>query len=99
MIRGDGPARIPPPHLVLADLAADIEREHRLAIASARDVVAHAIAAGRLLLRAKRQIGHGSWLPWLAENCPSVSIRTGQLYMAIFAQPLKKVKSRSVGKN
>jgi len=83
MIRGDGPARIPPPHLVLADLAADIEREHRLAIASACDAVAHAIAAGRLLLQAKRQIGHGGWLPWLAAKCPSVSIRSAQVYMRL----------------
>ena len=38
--------------------------------------------AGRLLIQAKDQVGHGGWLPWLKANT-SVSERTAQAYMKV----------------
>src|SRR6266516_4307726 len=53
------------------------------AIVAARKGIEHALAAGSLLLEAKALVPHGQWLPWLAENCPTVSERMAQRYMLI----------------
>lgn len=42
----------------------------------------HAVRAGMLLIEAKKQVSHGQWLPWLAENC-AVAERTAQIYMQV----------------
>jgi hypothetical protein len=60
----------------LADLAAQIEREHGFAVSAARNAVEHVVRCGRLLREAKAKLPHGQWLPWLEKHCPSVSIRT-----------------------
>lgn len=65
----------------LADLAARIKSEHEAVAIALKDSVRHAIAAGEMLLEAKKQVGqHGQWLPWLREYC-TISERTAQLYM------------------
>jgi hypothetical protein len=38
--------------------------------------------AGELLRAAKRQLGHGCWLPWLSANC-AIPERTAQIYMRV----------------
>jgi len=63
-------------------LAADIRREHEAVAAALKDSLAHAIAAGELLLEAKTQLAHGQWLPWLRDHC-TISERTAQLYMRV----------------
>ena len=40
------------------------------------------IMQGQTLLRAKVLIPHGLWLDWLAANCPQLSARNAQRYMA-----------------
>ena len=67
---------------VLGDLAARIAVEHAAAAASLQAAVAHAIACGELLIKAKAQLAHGEWLPWLASNC-HLSPRTARLYMQL----------------
>jgi hypothetical protein len=42
----------------------------------------HALHCGELLLAAKKLVGHGEWLPWLAANC-TVSERTAQAYIRV----------------
>lgn len=64
----------------LAAISLEIAAEHEKAQASATAAVAHAIRAGELLLRAKEQLPHGQWLPWLSANC-SFSERTAQRYI------------------
>jgi hypothetical protein len=64
----------------LVDLAARIKAEHEATAAALKDSVAHAMAAGDLLIEAKAQLAHGQWLPWLTEHC-AISERTAQLYM------------------
>ena len=64
----------------LPDLAARIRIEHRAASDKLSEALAHAMAAGDLLIEAKEQIPHGGWLPWLATNV-EISDRTAQLYM------------------
>ncbi len=49
-------------------LAAEIRRHAEQAEADYMSAVAHAIRAGELLSEAKSQVGHGEWLPWLAEH-------------------------------
>ena len=77
-----------PPEAVesLDDLAQQINAEtlaagdaYRIARAADDKGSAHAIAAGRLLIRAKETVGHGKWLSWLVQNC-EVEVRTAQLY-------------------
>ena len=64
----------------LADLAARIRIEHRAASDKLSEALAHAMAAGDLLIEAKAQIPHGGWLPWLEVNV-EISDRTAQVYM------------------
>jgi hypothetical protein len=44
--------------------------------------LAHAIAAGELLIEAKAQLKHGQWGPWLAEHC-AIPDRTARLYVRL----------------
>ena len=67
----------------LATLAAEINAEHDAAENHARKAIDHARAAGEKLLQAKVGVAHGQWLPWLAANCPRLSIRRSQEYMRV----------------
>jgi hypothetical protein len=73
-----GSAASPP----LADIAVRINEAHDQVSASARSTIEAAMEAGRLLIQAKDQVGHGGWLPWLKANT-SVSERTAQAYMKL----------------
>jgi hypothetical protein len=63
-------------------LAAQINQAHDLACRSAQSAISHAIAVGEGLLEAKALLGHGEWLPWLAENF-DFSERTAQKYIRL----------------
>ena len=67
----------------LRHLAAAINREHAAAIEAARTAVEHAVRCGQLLIKAKSDLGHGEWLPWLKGNCSAISERTAQAYMRL----------------
>lgn len=67
----------------LDDLAAAIHREHSHAQEALKMSLAHAIKAGELLTEAKRQLGHGRWLPWLATKA-KIPPRTAQVYLKLF---------------
>jgi ParB family chromosome partitioning protein len=67
----------------LAELARQIAEAHRECEAAQLRAVEKAAAAGALLLQAKKRVGHGRWLPWLEENCPQLSERQAQRYMAL----------------
>jgi hypothetical protein len=75
--------------ITLPTLAARIRHEHEQVATSMMSAINHAIAAGELLLEAKRQVKHGAWLPWLAENC-DIAERTAQAYMRLARTPLEK---------
>jgi hypothetical protein len=66
----------------LADLAARIRAEHKACAVAIKRGCEHAINAGKLLIEAKDLLGHGQWLPWLAEHCV-LPERTAQLYMRL----------------
>ncbi|EGE59343.1 UNVERIFIED_ORG: hypothetical protein GGI63_005948 [Rhizobium esperanzae] len=63
-------------------LAAGINAEHDECLAAMRQSLAHALAAGDMLVEAKSLVLHGQWLPWLADNC-AIPKRTAQLYMRL----------------
>ena len=65
-----------------AALAIEINLEHERAFGKAREAVEHARRAGALLIQAKAAVGHGEWLPWLAENC-KFSARQAQRYILL----------------
>src|SRR4051794_17958061 len=65
------------------ELAERIEHEHRLAEGCARDALEHAFRCGELLLQAKRIVGHGNFLPWLAANIRGFGARQAQKYMRV----------------
>ena len=73
----------------LADLAARIHQQHDAASNALKSAVDHAIAAGELLLQAKEQLKHGTWLPWLQANC-EIPERTVQAYMRLARRPIQK---------
>ena len=70
------------PPIGLSDLVTRIEVEHAAVAQSLGAALAHAIAAGEMLIVAKRQVKHGEWRPWLEANC-SVPARTARHYMAL----------------
>lgn len=53
----------------LGTLAAEINREHAVCEAALGKGLEHARAVGTLLLRAKKQCGHGAWEQWVKKNC------------------------------
>src|SRR3954452_13978319 len=59
----------------LADIAARINEAHDQAYGSYQRTIEAAMEAGRLLIQAKEQVGHGGWLQWLKANT-GVSERT-----------------------
>jgi Protein of unknown function (DUF3102) len=66
----------------LADLAAQIKSYHKAVEDAGKNMVDKAIAAGVALNAAKRQVAHGSWLPWLEKHC-ELSERTANRYMKL----------------
>jgi hypothetical protein len=68
----------------LTDLAHRIKTEHEAVSTALKESVRHAIAAGEMLIEAKRhpQLKHGDWLPWLRDHC-GIQDRTAQRYMRI----------------
>lgn len=73
-------------------LAAEINAAHSEAQAFSSQAVERAHDAGIRLTQAKAQVEHGQWLPWLAEHCPDVAVRTAQAYMRL-AQDWPKLES------
>lgn len=66
----------------LAELAQQINAATAAAETSARNVVLHALEAGRLLTDAKGQVQRGEWEAWLRQHC-TVAPRTAQAYMRL----------------
>lgn len=66
---------------ITTNVAQEINRHHAQASAKADQAVAHAVAAGKLLLEVRASLPHGGFLPWLAGHV-SVSARQAQRYMA-----------------
>lgn len=76
----------------LSVLAAEINAAHSDAQALSNRAIERAHDAGIRLIQAKAQVEHGQWLPWLAEHCPAVAVRTAQAYMKL-AQDWPKLES------
>jgi hypothetical protein len=74
---------VPATPATLPDLARQINAEHAACMASAQDAVTRAIEVGRLLARAKEQVQHGGWEPWVEANCV-FGIREAQRYMRAY---------------
>src|SRR5687768_15110039 len=66
-----------------ATIADQINAAHEAALTAARSAIEHAKRAGELLIAAKDTVPHGHWLPWLAQHCPALSIRSAQAYMRL----------------
>jgi hypothetical protein len=68
----------------LGDLAAGIREDHDAVEQSKSSGLKHAIAAGKKLIEAKRQVKeeHGSWIEWVEENC-KFELSTAQKYMRV----------------
>ncbi len=52
------------------------------AMRHANEATEGALIAGKLLIEAKAQIGHGDWENWVTANC-GVALRTAQAYMRL----------------
>ncbi|MEW8230384.1 MAG: DUF3102 domain-containing protein [Candidatus Thiodiazotropha endolucinida] len=67
-----------------SDLAAyqsKIRKHHNAAQAAADSAIKNALAAGKLLVKAKAEVRHGEWLPFLEST--GVNPRTAQRYMKL----------------
>jgi Fe-S cluster biosynthesis and repair protein YggX len=63
----------------LADLAKQICAEHQAATAAHATTLEHAMAAGDLLIKAKRDVAPKHWKEWVERNCKMLE-RTERLY-------------------
>lgn len=61
-------------------LAQQINKEHRLCVATNRSCVEHAIYAGEMLVEAKGRTVRGGWGAWLEQNFDG-SERIARAYM------------------
>ena len=68
----------------LAELANEINAEHRAFVGSLQKTAEHGIRCGELLAQAKAECPHGTWLDWLGQNFEG-SVRTAQGYMRLYA--------------
>lgn len=66
----------------LSALAERISAEHLACRTAYQDSLSHARACGELLIQAKAEVKHGSWLPWLAENT-QIGERSARAYMQV----------------
>lgn len=67
----------------LDDLAQAANEQHRLANDHAAKAIEHAFRCGEYLTKAKANVKHGEWLPWLEQNFEGTA-RTATNYMLIF---------------
>ena len=65
---------------VINEYAPKIIEAHKGVQGNATTMMEHAIAAGELLIKAKKKVGHGKWAEWVTENC-HFSDRTARDYM------------------
>src|SRR5258708_20000263 len=70
----------------LESLATRIRKEQRAIEAALTSIAAHVMAAGDLLIEAKKKLKHGEWLPWLTLHC-EISKRTSQVYIPLARTP------------
>jgi len=66
----------------LATLGAVVRTELAAMVHAVTTVLAHAMAVGDALNQAKKLVGHGNWLHWLAAET-SLSERTARAYMRL----------------
>ena len=66
----------------LAELAAVANRAHAAGEAAVRKGLEEFRVAGEALIRAKAQLGHGRWLPWVKQHL-AFTERTARRYMAV----------------
>lgn len=74
-------------------LAERINAEHRACALAAGAALRHAIRCGGLLREAKAGVGHGGWLPWLAQHFEGAP-RTAQHYMRMSREAEAKTTLR-----
>lgn len=75
--------RATPATAELSSLAQTINALDRQAVAAVAAGVGRAVQTGAALAAAKAIVGHGHWIMWLSDNCPSVSQQSASLYMRI----------------
>jgi chromosomal replication initiation ATPase DnaA len=75
------PASAPPDEL--GNLAIRLRHAHRDVVSAAGNMILKAMDAGALLIQAQQKVKRGTWMAWLAENCPEISDRTVRLYMQL----------------
>src|SRR5215469_4422868 len=66
----------------LSELARRIDAEHGAVATALCSALAHAIAAGKLLIEAKAKVRHGQWLKWIEANCSVPPPHGGPLHEA-----------------
>lgn len=85
--------------LVLANEFADVEASelagwinggHAAIKMAVRRLAVHVAQVGAFLVAAKNKCEHGEWLDWLEVNCPEITVKTVQRYMALYEKGKSK---------
>lgn len=88
---------------VLKRLKAEVIKQHGLVLQSQATMLIHAMNAGELLLRAKKDLSPAAFREWLAagdEHGHSLSLRTSQRYMQVAAgaELIQRLKADITGR-
>jgi Protein of unknown function (DUF3102) len=76
------PAKRAQGETALSSLAKQIQEKHHAASAAMVSYIEHALDAGDLLDKAKKQVGHGQFGQWIERNC-KMAQSTARLYMQL----------------
>lgn len=74
-------------------LVISINREHALAVQGREAYEAHAVRCGAELVKAKKLLAHGQWIPWIKKNC-EFNEDTAQRYMLLVKEGPNTARER-----
>jgi hypothetical protein len=63
-----------------------IEALRRQSVNKVNETLAEVLLQGQDLIEIKARCAHGNWQSWLRANCPKLSLRSAQRYMALAAK-------------
>jgi hypothetical protein len=92
----DNPTPMKSEYDSLPAIALRVKKYHSDRLAASKNVLDYAIKAGADLIRAKKDLKHGDWLPWLRDQC-ALSERTAQDYMKLAESKSKLDAKNALG--
>src|SRR5262249_14409115 len=72
------------PEPLFLEEADQLKTIHHQLIGMGKTMIGRMIEAGEILTRVRRELPHGSWMPWVATHIPALSHGTINRYMRVY---------------